>query len=369
MSMGARSHEGAPLGLRLPLLLLGFLSLLAGLAAGLGRLGWTWPHVSEGLAFLHGPLMVSGFFGTLIGLERAVALGRPWVYGGPALTGLGGLLLIMGTPPFIGAGMIAVGSAVFLAVSLAILRRQRELFNVTLVVGALSWLAGNLLWLGGRSVPEVVLWWALFLVFTIAGERLELSRVLRPTWRARALFIVALAVLLAAAFVNLWSSRLAWPLQGVGLIGLALWLARNDIARRTAKLMTGQPRFSAISLLSGYLWLALSGLSAIAQSLFDNPFAYDATLHALFLGFVFAMVFGHAPIILPAITRRPMSYRQSFYAHLALLHISLLLRITGDGTGWQEGRLYGGLLNVGTLLLFLVMTALAMFAGQRPAGT
>lgn len=362
--MGAWSHKGAPLGLRLPLLLFGFLSLLAGLAAGLGRLGWTSPHVNGDLALIHGPLMVSGFFGTLIGLERAVALRRTWAYGGPALTGLGGLLLIVGAPSFIGAGLIAAGSAAFLAVSVDILRRQRALFNVTLVIGVSSWLAGNLLWLGGRRIPEVVIWWALFLVFTIAGERLELSRVLKPTFRAQALFIGVLLVLLAGACVSLRSSRLAWPIDGFGLIGLALWLFRNDIARRTAKLMTGQPRFSAIALLSGYAWLALSGLSAIAQGLSNNPFAYDATLHALFLGFVFAMVFGHAPIILPAITGRPMLYRQSFYAHLALLHFSLLLRIAGDGIDWQEGRLYGGLLNVAALLLFLFMTALAVLSWQ-----
>ena len=63
------------LELRLAFLALGALALIAGLYGALGRLGWTLP-AGDSLAALHGPLMISGLFGTLIGLERAVALGR-----------------------------------------------------------------------------------------------------------------------------------------------------------------------------------------------------------------------------------------------------------------------------------------------------
>ncbi|MBM3556130.1 MAG: hypothetical protein FJX47_11325, partial [Alphaproteobacteria bacterium] len=66
---------------RLPLLVLGFVGLAGGLYVGLARIG-----ALEGGLFppaLHGPLMVSGFFGTVIGLERAVALARLWAYAGP----------------------------------------------------------------------------------------------------------------------------------------------------------------------------------------------------------------------------------------------------------------------------------------------
>jgi hypothetical protein len=53
------------------------LALLAGLWAGLLRLGWQLPPLLLQLPAQHGPLMVSGFLGTLISLERAVAtLGR-----------------------------------------------------------------------------------------------------------------------------------------------------------------------------------------------------------------------------------------------------------------------------------------------------
>ena len=52
--------------------------------AGLLRLGWAVPRPATELAAFHGPLMVSGFFGTVISLERAVALARRWAYLGAA---------------------------------------------------------------------------------------------------------------------------------------------------------------------------------------------------------------------------------------------------------------------------------------------
>lgn len=60
---------------RFPLMALGMLALLAGVWAGLLRLGWGLPLLRHTLPTAHGPLMVPGFLGTLISLERAVALG------------------------------------------------------------------------------------------------------------------------------------------------------------------------------------------------------------------------------------------------------------------------------------------------------
>ncbi len=51
-------------------------ALLAGLWAGLVRIGWPRPRLYAPLPAAHGPLMVCGFLGTLICLERAVALNR-----------------------------------------------------------------------------------------------------------------------------------------------------------------------------------------------------------------------------------------------------------------------------------------------------
>lgn len=61
---------------RLPLMALALLALLLGLWAVLLRLGWRLPPLTPQLILLHGPLMVAGFLGTLISLERAVALSQ-----------------------------------------------------------------------------------------------------------------------------------------------------------------------------------------------------------------------------------------------------------------------------------------------------
>ena len=72
-------------GGRLPLLFFGMLSLLGGVLAGLARLGWEVPTLTAQAAGVHGPLMIAAFFGTVISLERAVAIGRGWAYLAPAL--------------------------------------------------------------------------------------------------------------------------------------------------------------------------------------------------------------------------------------------------------------------------------------------
>jgi hypothetical protein len=81
---------------------LGLLALLAGSWAALLMLGLDVPTPRPDFAEVHGPLMVLGFLGTLIALERAVAIDLPAGYGVPAATGLGGLALILGAPLLVG---------------------------------------------------------------------------------------------------------------------------------------------------------------------------------------------------------------------------------------------------------------------------
>lgn len=344
------------------------LALLTGLWAGLARLGWDVPLPRAGFSSLHGPLMVSGFLGTLISLERAVALGRPWAYAAPLLTGLGGLGLIIGVPLIAAQLLILAGSLGLVAIFAAIIRRHPALYTFTMGGGAIVWAIGNLLWCVGRPVFQVVFWWAAFLVVTIAGERLELARLQQVTRVAQTTFLLLLGILLTGLIVLGWSFEWGVRLFGLGLAGLALWLGRHDIARRTVK-QAGLARFIAICLLTGYVWLGISGLSAMWYGGVPVGPQYDATLHAFFLGFVFAMIFAHAPIIFPAVLGTRMSYRPFFYAHVALLQVTLLVRLVGDVGGWGAGRQVGGLLNVVTLLLFLVNTVSALRSPPERAGT
>jgi hypothetical protein len=119
-----------------------------------------------------------------------------------------------------------------------------------------------------------------------------------------------------------------------------------------------------VCLLSGYVWLGVGGvLNWRFGGVLVGPY-YDAILHAVFVGFVFAMIFGHAPIILPAILNRPPPYHAILYAPLVLLHVSLLLRVVGDLAGWWPGRQWGGLLNALAVLLFLSTLAYVLPQGK-----
>ncbi|MBI5082664.1 MAG: hypothetical protein HZB17_15380, partial [Chloroflexi bacterium] len=71
------------------------------------------------------------------------------------------------------------------------------------------------------------------------------------------------------------------------------------------------------------------------------------------LGFVFSMIFGHAPIIVPAIIGIQIPYQSKFYVPLVLLHASLIMRVVGDVIFNPTIRAWGGLLNEIAIILFL----------------
>ena len=349
---------------RVPLLVLAFASLFLGVAAGLARLGWLFPQPVAELAGVHGPLMASGFFGTVISLERAVALSRRWAYLGPLLAGLGGVLAVLGGPPQFAALLFATGGAVLSAASFVIYRQQRELFTLTLALGAACWLFGNLLWLAGWPISVTVPWSIAFLVLTIAGERLELSRLLPASRVAKRIFAALVIVMLSGVAASTVAWTVGTILMGASLLAVALWLVRQDVARRTVK-SKDLTRFIAVCLLSGYVWLGVAGLTILASGgLGYGGAAYDAALHAVFLGFVFSMVFGHAPIIFPAVLRVAVPYSPTFYAPLVLLHASLIVRLAGDWMLAPEWRAWGGALNGLALLAFVLGTIVAVIRGR-----
>jgi hypothetical protein len=343
-------------------LALAILALLAGIWAGLLRIGWAWPTWQAALATAHGPLMVSAFLGTVIGLERAIALNHRAAYVGPLLTALGGLVLLSGLSWTWGGRLLLLGSVGLAAVFAVIVRRHAAVYTATMAVGAVAWLVGNGLWVAGRPIYAVVPWWVAFLVLTIAGERLELSRVLRPSRRVIGLFAAAADVFLAGVLLSVWAYDVGVRLAGLGLALLAAWLLRFDLARRNVRL-SGLTRFIAVCLFGGYVWLGVSGLLWLIYGGMPAGPVYDAILHAVFLGFVFAMIFGHAPLIFPSILGRPMAYLPLFYLPLVALHLSLALRVIGDLFNVVSLRQWGGLLNGLTLLLFLGITALALARG------
>jgi hypothetical protein len=337
-------------------MLLALVTLTAAAWAGLLRLGWPWPVLRPALPLSHGPLMAAGFFGTLIALERAVAVGKAWTYASPLLSGVGGILVAFGLGGVTGPLLLTLGSAGLVLIFAAILRKNRDGYMIVMTLGAVALLVGNLLWFFGLPIFQIVLWWVGFLILTIAGERLELGRMVRQNRFSRRAFAIVVAIFLAGLVILVPAWDLGVRLTGVGTIALGLWLLCFDIARRTIK-RAGLTRYIAVCLLSGYVWLFVSGLVALIYGAVPAGPVYDAMLHSIFLGFVFAMIFGHAPIIFPAVLEIEIEYKSYFYLPLILLHVSLITRIGGELMGSGAARLWGGLFNVIAVIIYLGMLA------------
>ena len=351
-----------PVRLRLPLLALGGLALLGGLYAALVLLDLPLPGTSAGIGQAHGPVMVFGFAGTLVALERAVALGARWGLLAPCFSGLGALTLLCGGPVLAGRLLLSVAGIALLGVYVALWRRQATVALLAQAAGAFCWYVTTLLWLGGFATNETVPWLAAFVVLTIAGERLELARVGLAQQgsgarSAEGWFAAACAGVLAGT-----AAGTLWPGPGSQLWGLALlalvgWLTVFDVARRTIR-GRGLPRYVAAGLLAGYGWLALAGLLWAGGGTVTEGSRYDATLHAVFLGFTMSMIFAHAPVILPAVLRRPLPYHRVLYGPLALLHLSLATRIgLGDWAGLVTAWRWSGVANEVAVIGFAACAA------------
>ena len=340
------------------------LALLFALWAGLLRMGWQLPSFPT-LSVAHGPLMVSGFLGVLIPLERAVAIRQRWMFAVPALAGLGWIALLI--VPFLGGILLTLASLGTLMILGVMVRREPHLHTVTMFLGVLAWILGNALWMFGLPIFQIVNLWIAFLVLTIGGERLELSRVLRPAPGQLRLFSVIGAALCTGALLSLFHLDWGTRLTGLSLLALSLWFLRNDLATRNIRHVNPLTRYIAVCLFSGFMWLGIGGMMQMYfGALYAGPY-YDAALHAIFVGFVISMIFGHAPIIFPAILSVPISYRPAFYAQLILLHVSLVIRLLGDLTSQHDIRRWGGLLNEIAIVLFLGMTVYSILKTKNRA--
>lgn len=347
-------------------------ALFGGMGAGLARLGWGMDSLSKGWMLVHGPLMICGFLGTLICLERGVALASRAKISllVPVINAVGALALLLWPDSIVAKIILTVGSA-GLALLFGYMYRIHPSRDVGIMAaGAVSWVIGNLLWLSGQPIHMTVHWWVAFLILTIVGERLELSRVRRLTPMQQTLLVLIVALYLSGVALTQLQLQLGVRVLGAGAILMAAWLLRFDVARRTIR-QTGLPRYIAACLLLGYVWLGFGGAIAIWKGLLIAGPNYEMVLHAFLLGFVFSMIFGHMPIILPALTGLQVVFHPFFYFHLALLHLTLAYRIYGNLALDQTARRWGGMLNVTAILLFLLVTAVTVIRAsskklQRP---
>lgn len=345
------------------LLLPAGLCLLAGLDGALLLLGLGAPVDGLRLQEVHGPLMVLGFVGTVVALERAVALRALAGYTAPALLGAGGILALSPAPLVAAQAVLLAGTVAQLAVYARLWRRQVSVPLAVEILGAAMAVGAAGLWLAGALVPHVAPWLVGYLVLTVLGERIELGAVhtvlARPQGTSPVLVGAVVAVLgyVVSACVALLAPAVGYRLLGLSLLAAVLLVARLDVARRTVH-GRGVARYMASAMLAGYGWLVVAAATWVLLGPVHAGPAYDAVLHAVFLGFVISMVMAHAPVILPAVLRRPLPYRPVLYAPLVVLHAGLVVRLlVGDAWDVPVAVQVGGVTNVVALLLFVVLAA------------
>jgi hypothetical protein len=337
-------------------------SLLAAVAGGLLRGGVGWPWLPDSAlpartAVGHASLMMSGFFGTVVAIERAVAVRLYWAFTAPLTSALASLLLLAGHPAP-AAWVWVYAASIFVAVNMVVVMRQPAPHTALLLAGALAWLVGNLCLAAGLPGIVHLYWWFAFLVLTIGAERLEMTRLMRRHPAAQPALLGIVLVLLAGAVLSEPLPRGGGLLYGAALTGLAIWLSLFDIARRTV-FAHGLSRYMAVCLLTGYVWLGIAGVAWAAMAM-GWP-TRDIALHALGLGFIGSMAIGHAPVILPAVARIKLYFGHGFYGPLVLLHTSLALRLaTGQAEpSWHAAGLILNAMALGYFAANIVVSAMA----------
>ncbi|MCL1871512.1 MAG: hypothetical protein FWF90_14035 [Promicromonosporaceae bacterium] len=372
MSKSGRVPRG-----RVAVLLLAMVAALSGLDAALLRLGVAAPVRSDGLADAHGVLMVFGFLGTAITLERAVALRSGaadrsrawWGYAAPVAAGLGSLLLVaqVAGAPLPGGRALPGGAwvasmGVFAAIYLAVWRRQQSYAVLVQLLGALAGVGGAALWARGFEVAQIVPWWAGMLVLTIMGERLELARIAFLAGATEARVLAESGAVVVALVATLLAPAWGYPLLGLALGALVVDVAVHDVARRTVR-ATGLVRFVAVCMLAGYAWALVAALVWVVHGPVLAGFGYDVVVHSLTIGFVMSMILAHAPVIVPAIVRRPLPYHPVMWAVWGVLQGGLLVRVLSAARGAVGAWQLGGSVSVVALLAFLVVTVTLVSGG------
>jgi hypothetical protein len=331
---------------RAPFLLFAIANLILGLMAGLGRMGLSMP-VTEAHAH-HGAIMVGGFLGTLIALEKIIPLKRRFFFVGPLLSAASLIAFTFGSPEAgvslqIGAGLM------FVAAYWIYLSRQFSVYLLLAMAGACCWVIGNIFLLRDGLYPKAFPWWMGFLLLTIVSERLELTKFLPVGSLAKKALYAVLCLFILGAVMPYHSPGMR--LLGISLMLVSLWLLRYDIVRISVR-KQGLTRFTAVGLLSGYLLLFADGL--LLATAVSQAWNYDVILHLFFLGFVFPMIFAHGPVILPGVLGlqvRP--YTPALYIPLTLLVLSVVLRAFADAGVIQTSlRGVSGWISAAGILLY-----------------
>lgn len=364
-------------------LILGMACFLAAAATGIWRIalirGFPVPAIPDAWP-PHGHWMVAGFLAAMIMGERMTTLSVrylawvPYVY---VLTALG---MHTGNPFVRGVHILALLGwwvhrwHAFRAFRTWITPLGEAVALTTLTV-ALSAPRGL------ATRPDVALAGLAFPITVIALERMEF--LLRARRLSAYFAFGGLMVWCGMWMVTVRWGPLSMPGMGLLTIALVIAVARNDTAIRM--LWRGQRKHRAPIGLSGlhdtlrwtlvmaYGWWILAAAAMVRWSRLSAVVAKDVVFHALGLGMIFTMILAHAPILLPAMLKKPPVVRVPVH-WIVLFQVLTVWRVATDlwvesfpntwrWTGWITGFLHTlvFLIYLGTIRIRIAETRVIAF--------
>jgi hypothetical protein len=334
------------------------LSLITGLLAGLHRIGWQVPL--NGVSPNHGAIMVGGFLGTLIILEKIIPLKRNILYAVPIMSGASVVLFFIGQPVYSIVSLVLASAGLSIIFFIYWIREKSSIYFLMLA-GAICWLTGNILLTIHNFYPISLPWWMAFVLLIISAERMELMKFLPVPKNQKLLFMGMLLTFVIGCLISFHG--IGSYLAAVSLAGSSIWLMRHDVVGLNLK-KKDLPRYVGVALLSGYFALLLSGI--FLPLLTEQPLGYDILVHCFFIGFVFSMIFAHGPIILPGVLGLSVKpYHPIFFIWLALLHGSWITRAIADITLDMQWRKYSGLISTIAIIGYFLSLAVVTIRIQR----
>ncbi len=367
---------------RFVILLFAGIAAIAGTVAALSRSNLPTIINRAPLADAHGAIMVFGFLGTAISMERSVAFragsaSKPkWGFIAPILSALGvfvfmGEMLRIVPMPAVWqlypATLWALSMLMLSAVYIGIWFRQHSMSVIIQVMGSFVGFCGAALWARGINASILAPWWMVFLTLTIVGERLELSHATVLDGHVEPTLLSATIAIVLSLPIQLMMPSIGFVCFGLSMGVLLVTMLINDTARRT----WNKPRltgFMGTCMLVGYVWAILASLVWVFAPNGGTDYWADFSIHALAIGFVLSMVAAHVCVIVPAIVRRPMPYHWVIWIPWGILQLGLLLRFIGTVQTvtllWQVGDA----INVaGVLCLMICIVGLTIYGSRKAA--
>ena len=303
--------------------------LILGLITGLSRFGL----FPTDLSIHHGVLMLNGFAGGLITLERTLSKPIPTNILSLSLLVLGVILVSLDLP----WGLWLITGAILLMIleEAKASSTPHWAYHLTQIIGLLCWLTANVKYQFSNFYPAAVPFWQAFILMMILATRVKK--------------IGRISDLKVMLIIWMYVASICLPFHSIAssISSVLLFMVAGMVF--SLELKYSEDR--AYRLILVYGWLAATAIGTLFSDYI--LYSYDLVIHCFFLGFLFNMIFLNASnAIVSKLGVKPIPLGEG--AWMIIMTMGLLLRVVaGDILGNEMARIAGGLISILAILGFL----------------